>query len=84
MSVFKELVQNADDAGATEIKFILDTRDFKANKAYERLQGPALCCWHNSIFKESDFEGIISLGKSYFFFLFYMILLSLCLKFRYG
>ena len=77
MSVFKELVQNSDDAGATEIKFILDTRDFKASKAYE----PALCCWHNSIFEESDFKGIISLGKSNFIFLFYKILLSICLKF---
>jgi hypothetical protein len=24
--------------------------------------GPALCCWHDSTFKESDFKGIISLG----------------------
>ena len=31
LSVFKELIQNADDAGATELKFVLDTRSLSTN-----------------------------------------------------
>ena len=65
--IFKELIQNADDARATEIKFILDTRNLKQEKtfgiSFNDLQGPALCCWNNAIFEKQDLKGITSLGR---------------------
>lgn len=57
--IFKELIQNADDAKATEIKFILDIRQDNGNS---KLRGPALCCWNNSIFSEEDLRGITALS----------------------
>jgi hypothetical protein len=67
--VFTELVQNADDAGATEISFVVDWRQLGTKnlfgEGFEPLQGPALCCWNNAVFTEDDYKGIISLGKSF-------------------
>ena len=64
--IFTEMIQNADDAGASEIRFIVDSRQLSTRKifdeCYERLQGPALCCWNNAIFTDADYKGIISLG----------------------
>ncbi|CAF0897987.1 unnamed protein product [Brachionus calyciflorus] len=65
--IFKELIQNADDAKATKISFILDTRnlnrEYTFDESFNELQGPALCCFNNSIFTEENLQGIISLGK---------------------
>ena len=62
------MIQNADDSNATEIRFILDYRTLKDEKTFDKkfnpLQKlPALCVWNNSIFKDNDFEGIISIGQ---------------------
>jgi hypothetical protein len=61
------MIQNAEDAGATEIKFILDSRQLKTDKifgsSFKSLQGPALLCWNNSIFSSKDLNGIKNLGK---------------------
>jgi len=60
------LIQNADDAGATEIAFILDTRQLKTDKTFgdcfNKLQGPAILCWNNATFSDCDLKGITSLG----------------------
>lgn len=65
--IFTEMIQNADDAGASEIRFIVDSRQLSRKnvfgKCYEMLQGPALCCWNNAIFTEADYKGIVSLGR---------------------
>lgn len=38
-SIFKEMVQNADDAGATEVNFCLDYREHGSERlAYTKLQ----------------------------------------------
>lgn len=38
-SIFKEMVQNADDAGATEVNFCLDYRQHASDKlAYTKLE----------------------------------------------
>lgn len=38
-SIFKEMVQNADDAGATEVNFCLDYRQHASERlAYKKLE----------------------------------------------
>ena len=66
VGILKELVQNADDAKATEVQFIYDKRTLAhervlQNKADEA-QGPALCVYNNKFFSEDDFNGICKLG----------------------
>ena len=65
--ILKELVQNADDAGASEIHFIHDTRSLGNKKvatdeASEEIQGPALCVYNNKPFTKKDLDGIKRLG----------------------
>ncbi|RNA38507.1 hypothetical protein BpHYR1_016923 [Brachionus plicatilis] len=66
-TIFKELIQNADDAKATTVSFILDTRNLGTSclpyEEMKNLQGPSICCYNNSIFSEQDLKGIISLSK---------------------
>jgi sacsin len=61
-SVLKEMVQNADDAGATEILFCLDRRSHPVDKlAYTKLaefQGPSLLVHNNAQFTDVDFLSI--------------------------
>ena len=66
VGVLKELVQNADDAGATEVHFIFDPRyhntDQLLSDNWKELQGPALCVYNNRPFSKNDLEGIQRLG----------------------
>ncbi|CAC5408780.1 unnamed protein product [Mytilus coruscus] len=67
-AVPKELVQNADDAGATKVCFLYDEREnlewrnglFDPGMA--ECQGPALWVYNDAIFEEKDFKNIIELG----------------------
>ena len=65
--IMKELIQNADDAKATEIHFIKDYRTHGTEKVWDEmycpLQGPALCVFNNSSFTQEDLKGIQDLGK---------------------
>ena len=65
--ILKELLQNADDAQATEICFIKDPRHHPNEKVFEDswkpLQGPALCVYNNKPFTNADIEGIRNLGE---------------------
>jgi Domain of unknown function (DUF3883) len=68
VSLFKEFIQNADDAEATEIRFILDqtsqaSRVFH-NPKLAQLVGPALLAWNNASFKDQDIKNIRSLGDT--------------------
>ena len=62
IDVFKELIQNADDAGATEVKFLIDWRTHNAEKLLTKgmaeWQGPALYAYNNKTFSDEDLENI--------------------------
>ncbi|XP_077392904.1 sacsin [Festucalex cinctus] len=64
--ILKELIQNADDAEATEIHFVWDRRQHSTEKTFgekwNKLQGPALCVFNNSVFSDVDLAGIQQLG----------------------
>nr|KAG5705982.1 hypothetical protein BaRGS_010872 [Batillaria attramentaria] len=63
-----ELIQNADDAGATEVRFLLDEREnlnARSNLISEdmaSLQGPAIWAYNDAVFTDKDFENITKLG----------------------
>lgn len=65
--ILKELIQNADDAEASEIHFIWDPRKHGSTKTFgeewNTLQGPALCVYNNKKFTDKDVEGIQQLGE---------------------
>ncbi|KAM8977638.1 sacsin [Pelodytes ibericus] len=65
--MLKELLQNADDAKATEICFVFDPRHHPTDRIFDEkwapLHGPALCVYNNQPFTEDDVRGIQNLGK---------------------
>ena len=65
--ILKELLQNADDAQATEICFIKDPRQHPDERVFgdswKPLQGPALCVYNNKPFTKADIIGIQNLGE---------------------
>ncbi|MEA5499426.1 hypothetical protein VB834_08965 [Limnoraphis robusta Tam1] len=68
VGIIKELIQNADDARATQVEITLDWRTHRASNLPDermvRLLGPAMLIYNNSIFTERDFNSIRSLGQS--------------------
>ena len=68
------MIQNADDAKATEVKFILDHRDLStlspclvdshAQPLLRNFSGPALLAYNDAVFTESDWVGIQNLQQS--------------------
>ena len=71
--LLQELIQNADDARATEVKFFVDCRQMQTlplkiakndEVLYRRFHGPALISYNNGAFKENDWEGIRNLQCS--------------------
>ncbi|XP_053814351.1 sacsin-like [Vidua chalybeata] len=62
----KEVLQNADDAGAGLVHFVWDHRQHPAKATFSEkwniLQGPALCIYNDRPFREQDIEGIQHLG----------------------
>ena len=66
ITVLKELLQNADDAKATKMYIIMDKRvhghETILSEKWEKLQGPALLVWNDSVFSEEDLQGIQELG----------------------
>ena len=66
MGIMKELIQNADDANASEIHFVKDYRTHGCktifNDSFAEFQGPALCVYNDSVFTQQDLDGIQKLG----------------------
>ena len=67
-AILKELIQNADDANATVVTFILDYRyhscESLADQSLHCFQGPSLLIYNNAIFTEEDFKSIQRIGDS--------------------
>lgn len=65
--MLKELLQNADDAKATEIYFVFDPRTHPTDRIFDDkwvpMQGPSLCVYNNQPFTEDDIRGIQNLGR---------------------
>src|SRR5260370_10736246 len=59
-SILKELLQNADDARADEIRFGL--LPGASNSTHPLLRGPGLVIVNNGTFKESDYTAILQFG----------------------
>src|SRR5262249_47210196 len=61
-------IQNADDAGATEIRFILDHHTYASalleDQNLARLNGPSLLLFNNASFTPEDLENIQRLGDT--------------------
>ena len=66
----QELIQNADDAGASRVKFLIDSRQHPRDPgglwkpSLAPFQGPALLAWNNSIFSEEDWRNIGKMHQS--------------------
>ena len=68
LGIIHELVQNADDAGATRVKFVLDEsthgRSSLLSPAMAAWQGPALYSYNDAQFSPHDFKNICSIGSN--------------------
>ena len=66
IDVFKELIQNADDAGASEVKLLVDWRyhgqEYLFENEMKHWQGPALVAYNNATFSDQDFDNICELA----------------------
>ncbi|KAF7860378.1 hypothetical protein EAF04_008504 [Stromatinia cepivora] len=66
-SVLRELLQNADDAQASEVKFFLDENTYETENLPPQLaqyQGPALLAYNNAEFKQEHFQSLSQVGNS--------------------
>ena len=75
-TILNELIQNADDAGATEVHAVWDKRQLNRHRDYSahgaglptpglhECQGPALVMFMDSVFTDQDFDSIQSIGGS--------------------
>ena len=68
LTIIKELIQNADDAGATEMNICYDTRYHTDKReslffpGMAKCHGPALVVNNNAMFTEDDFQNITKLA----------------------
>ncbi|XP_048257395.1 sacsin-like isoform X1 [Haliotis rufescens] len=69
--ILKELIQNAEDAEASEMRILYDVRHIdpdsrllKKKRYLASLQAPALCVYNDALFTEKDWRGIKMLHDS--------------------
>ena len=66
----QELLQNADDAGADTVRFIIDSRQHPRDPgglwkpSLAAFQGPALLAWNNTVFSDADWRNIGKMHQS--------------------
>ncbi|XP_075577490.1 sacsin-like [Pelecanus crispus] len=64
--ILKELVQNADDAGAKEVVFVSDEREFDVSAGgLAGTQGPALLAYNDAVMSPRDWKGLLHPGVSH-------------------
>ena len=65
IDVYKELVQNADDAKAKSVKILIDYSTFPSNSiltpSMKTWQGPAIYFYNDSQFTDEDFKNIMKI-----------------------
>jgi hypothetical protein len=68
ISVLKEFVQNADDAGARVLRMCVDKRQHSTSalpaETLAPFQGPSLLVFNDAVFSDRDFESICNIGNS--------------------
>ena len=68
LGLFKEFIQNADDAEADEIVFVIDEQQYETSGLPESMRwlhtGPALLVYNNKPFSDEDIDGIQALNAS--------------------
>jgi len=64
--IIKEIIQNAEDAGASILRFLHDENDEGTlfSQGVNDLQGPALYSFNDAFFTADDWKGIQKLGES--------------------
>ena len=64
----QEIIQNADDAGASTVHFYLDNRQHRSqsliNPSLAQFQGPALLSYNDAMFQEKDWQSIQDMQQS--------------------
>lgn len=68
VSIFKELLQNADDAKAKSFKFILDETQYPTDSLFDKrlaeLQSTSIMVYNSGIFTERDWESLMNFADS--------------------
>ena len=66
VAIFKEIIQNADDARASKVCFVVDWRENPRERLLTeelaKCQGPALWAYNDAMFSDDDFENINKLA----------------------
>ncbi|XP_031371785.1 sacsin isoform X1 [Punica granatum] len=67
-TVLKEIIQNADDAGASSVRLCLDRRSHPSHSllspSLSHFQGPSLLAFNDAVFTDDDFISISRIGGS--------------------
>ena len=67
-SILSELIQNADDARATTVKVLYNTREYGTKSLLgpkmAAWQGPALCVYNDATFSARDFQNLVKIGQA--------------------
>ena len=66
-TILLEFLQNADDAGATEFKVMIDNFSYPTQSIWPGMtefQGPSLLVYNNKMFTLDDFNAICNIGNS--------------------
>ena len=66
-ALVKEMLQNAEDAGASKFKILIDRRprgkESLLTPQMADQQGPCLWFYNDAVFEEKDFQALVSLGQ---------------------